>query len=97
MDATEKTLTLFTTRMRQMILRFEDIKKENRHLNDMLEQRNAKIAELEAELKQASVDYNTLKMARMLEVTDGDVEGALKRVSKLIRDVNKCITLLSEK
>ena len=33
----------------------------------------------------------------MLEVTDGDMEGAQKRVAKLIRDVNKCITLLSEK
>jgi hypothetical protein len=36
-------------------------------------------------------------MAKMLEVTDGDMEAAQKRVSKLIRDVNKCITLLSEK
>jgi hypothetical protein len=36
-------------------------------------------------------------MARMLEITDGDLEGAKKRIAKLIRDVNKCITLLSEK
>ncbi len=32
----------------------------------------------------------------MIEVTDSDVENARKRISKLIRDVNKCITLLSE-
>jgi hypothetical protein len=36
-------------------------------------------------------------MAKMIEITDGDLEGAQKRLSKLIRDVNKCITLLSEK
>jgi len=36
-------------------------------------------------------------MVKMLEVTDGDMEVAKKRVTKLIRDVNKCITLLSEK
>ena len=30
MDATEKTLTLFTTRMRQMILRFDELKKEKK-------------------------------------------------------------------
>ena len=63
----------------------------------MLSERDAKIAELEARLAQASMDYECLKMARMIEVTDGDVEGAQKRISKLIRDVNKCITLLSEK
>jgi hypothetical protein len=36
-------------------------------------------------------------MAKMLEITDGDLETAQKRVAKLIREVNKCITLLSEK
>ena len=97
MDATEKTLTLFTTRMRQMILRFDELKKEKTRLEDMLSERDAKIAELEARLAQASMDYESLNMARMIEVTDGDVEGAQKRISKLIRDVNKCITLLSEK
>lgn len=97
MDATEKTLTLFTTRMRQMILRFDELKKEKTRLEDMLSERDAKIAELETRLAQSSMDYESLKMARMIEVTDGDVEGAQKRISKLIRDVNKCITLLSEK
>lgn len=71
--------------------------KEKTRLEDMLSERDAKIAELEARLAQASMDYESLKMARMIEVTDGDVEGAQKRISKLIRDVNKCITLLSEK
>ena len=97
MDATEKTIALFTTRMRQMILRFQDMKTENGRLAGLVKEREAKIAQLEAQLTQATNDYNALKMARMIEVTDGDVDGALKRVSKLIRDVNKCITLLSEK
>ena len=97
MDATEKTIALFNTRMRQMILRFQDMKTENRRLAGLVKEREAKIAQLEAQLTQATNDYNALKMARMIEVTDGDVDGALKRVSKLIRDVNKCITLLSEK
>ena len=33
----------------------------------------------------------------MIEVSDVDVEKAQQRLAKLIRDVNKCITLLSEK
>jgi hypothetical protein len=35
-------------------------------------------------------------MAKMLEITDGDLEGAKARVSKMIREVNKCISLLSD-
>ena len=59
--------------------------------------REQEIKQLQGELSQAEADYNSLKMAKMLEVTDGDMETAQKRVAKLIRDVNKCITLLSEK
>ena len=96
MDDTEKTITLFTTRMRQMILRYEETKKENSDLYAMVDERDARIKELEAQLAQAHNDYNSLKLARMIEVTDSDVENARKRISKLIRNVNKCITLLSE-
>ena len=97
MDAVEKTLNLFTTRVRQMILQFAEIKKENSELYAMVDERDAKIKTLEQKLEQADKNYQMLKMAKLLEVTDGDMETVQKRVSKLIRDVNKCITLLSDK
>ena len=97
MDQNEQTLALFTTRVRQMILQYKDMKKENTDLYAMVDERDARIKELEAQLTQARNDYNSLKMAKMIEISDTDMEGAQKRLAKLIRDVNKCITLLSEK
>ena len=97
MDSNEKTLNTFATRVRQMILQYAELKKENDELYALVDQREQEIKQLQEELSQAEADYNSLKMAKMLEVTDGDMEGAQKRVAKLIRDVNKCITLLSEK
>ena len=97
MNQNEQTLALFTTRVRQMILQYKDIKKENSDLYAMIDERDARIKELEAQLTQARNDYNSLKMAKMIEISDADMEGAQKRLAKLIRDVNKCITLLSEK
>ena len=41
--------------------------------------------------------FSRRKLARMVAITDGDMEAAQKRVSQLIRDVNKCIALISEK
>ena len=96
MDANEKTLNAFTTRVRQMILQYTETKKENAELYAMVYERDSRIRELEAKLEQARRDYEMLKMAKMLEITDGDMESVQKRVSRLIRDVNKCITLLSE-
>ena len=97
MNANVKILNTFATRVRQMILQYEALKKENDELYALVDQREQEIKQLQGELSQAEADYNSLKMAKMLEVTDGDMETAQKRVAKLIRDVNKCITLLSEK
>lgn len=91
-----KTLQLFTTRMRQMILQYKDVKKENEELYAMVDARDQEVKQLKSQLEQAQNDYNSLKMAKMIEVTDGDLESAKKRLSGLIRDINKSITLLSE-
>lgn len=97
MDATEHALNQFSTRVRQMLLQYRELKKENAELYTMVDEREEQIKMLNAKLTQAQNDYNSLKMAKMLEVTDGDVESAQKRLQRLIRDVNKCITLLSER
>ena len=97
MDANEKTLNTFATRVRQMILQYEELKGENSELYDLVDQREKEIETFKAQLRQAQSDYNSLKMAKMITISDGDMESAQKRISKLIRDVNKCITLISGK
>lgn len=96
MEANEKIIDRFATRVRQMILQYHDVVKENGELYAMVDERDAQIRKLEAQVRQLQNDYNALKMARMLEVSDQDLDMAKKKVSKLIRDVDKCITLLSE-
>ena len=96
MDPNEMTLTTFETRVRQMILRFQELKKENNALHVQLQKDEQEIQNLKTKLAQADSNYHSLKMAKMLEITDGDLEGAKARVSKMIRDVNKCISLLSD-
>ena len=38
----------------------------------------------------------SLKTAKMMEITDGDLESAKARLARMIRDVNKCIAILSD-
>ncbi|MBF1441834.1 MAG: hypothetical protein HXN44_06795 [Prevotella nanceiensis] len=97
MTNNEKVLAQFAARIQQLILQYKDIKKENAELYAMIESQEEKIKTLEEHLSQAQNDYQSLKIARMIEVSDVDVEKAQQRLAKLIRDVNKCITLLSEK
>lgn len=93
----EQTLTLFTTRIRQMILQYRQVKKENDELYEMVDSKEEEIKRLKQSLEQSRKDYESLKMARMIEICDGDMDAAKRRIAGLIRDVNKCITLLSEK
>ena len=96
MAQNEKALTTFETRVRQMILRFQELKKENAELFAMLEKNEEDIKSLKAKLVQAENDYQSLKMAKMIEITNGDLQGAKERLARLIRDVNKCIAVLSD-
>ncbi len=97
MDAKAKSIDLFTTRVRQMILQYNELKEQNSTLNATIDEQAARISKLEAQIVQMRNDYNSLKMARMVEITNGDMESAQKKLAKLIRDVDKCITLISEK
>jgi predicted nucleic acid-binding Zn-ribbon protein len=94
MTQNEEALAKFEARLRQLILRFQELKKENAELYQMVEKNEQDIKVLQGKLAQAENDYNSLKMAKMMEITDGDLQGAKDRLSKLIREVNKCISIL---
>lgn len=96
MEADCKSIDLFTTRVRQMILQYNELKQRNAALDAKVAEQNGRISQLETQLAQLRASYDNLKVARMVEITDGDMASAQKRLAKLIRDVDKCITLVSE-
>lgn len=97
MEAESKTINQFATRVRQMILQYQSVTKQNEDLCRQVAEQQERIAKLEVQLQQQRNDYESLKLARMVEITDGDMLSAQKRLAKLIRDVDKCITLVNEK
>lgn len=89
-------LATFQTRVRQMILRFQQLKKENEELYAMVDKSEEENAALRAQLDEKTKEYEALKMARIISVSDGDIDKAKDRLAKLIRDVNKCIAILTD-
>ncbi len=96
MDANAKKIDLFSTRVRQMILQYEELREECRSLRVKVREQEEELAQANARLQKAKGEYDGLMAARMLEISDGDRESARRRLAKLIRDVDKCITLVSE-
>lgn len=89
-------IAVFQTRVRDLLERFKKLKQENADLMKKVEKNEQDINDLRAQLAQADNDYKALKLARMIEITDGDIEGAKTRIGQLVRDINKCIAILSD-
>ncbi len=92
----EKTIVEFQTKVRALILQFQNLKKENEELYAILEKNEADVRQLRQQLLDKQQEFDAFKAAKLLEVSDGDIQSARERLAKLIRDVNKCIAVLSE-
>ncbi len=97
MSPNEATMATFEARMRQLILQFQSLKEENKELYAMLEKSEEENKMIVAELNDVKKQFDSYKMAKMIEVADGDITATKAKLQKLIRDVNRCITLLTEK
>ncbi|MBO4849939.1 MAG: hypothetical protein J5529_03440 [Prevotella sp.] len=97
MTAEERTIALFSTRVRQLMLQYKHVVEENEQLREKLQEAEEERRNLSEQLQARQEDYNSLMTAKMLQVSEGDMEAAKARLAKLVRSVNKCITLLSEK
>ncbi len=95
MDAKTENLNVFTTRVRQLMLSYKALKEENDALKSQVQQREEEIAGLKELANRLQRDYDLLKVARMMQITDGDIEEARKRINRLIKNVNRSITLLN--
>ncbi len=96
MSSAESTIRTFTTKVRFLILQHTEMKKENAELYSMIDERDKQIAELKQQLADSQKKYDSMMSAKILTIADADIEQTRKKINKLIRSVNQCITLLTE-
>lgn len=91
----EKQLQTFETRVRSLILSYGQLRRENARLRAELERGGENLEQARAEIRRLENDMRKLRDARTIELTDSDVEATRTRLARLIREVDKCIALLS--
>ena len=92
----DKDIVEFQTKVRALILQFKNLKRENEELYAMLEKNENDVNALRLQLQEGKKEFEAFKAEKILQVADGDLQSARERLAKLIRDVNKCISVLSE-
>lgn len=90
----EIALRNFEALVRQLMRAYESVRASNEALLLALDENRQKLEQLEGENEMLRHDYELLKTARMIEVSDEDVKASRARIAKLIREVDKCIALL---
>ena len=68
----QRTLQLFETRTRQLILQYRDASERNRQLQEEISARDRQIEELKAQLDALTQEYANLKTAKMIEISSGE-------------------------
>ena len=91
-DALLRTLE---ARVTQMALEYKALKDRYAALSRIMEEKNATIAALHSQVDRLQTDYAKLKTAKMIDISSEDMKNAKSRLSKLVREVDKCIALLN--
>ena len=92
----KKLLDTFETRLRHLIYIHDELKRENAELKRLLENEKLKNETVLAQYNELDVNYTNLKTATAISLNGSDVKETKLRLSKLVREVDKCIALLNE-
>ena len=92
----KKFLNSFETQLRHLIYLHDELKRENAELKKLLENEKLKNEKVQAQYDELEVSYTNLKTATAISLNGSDVKETKLRLSKLVREVDKCIALLNE-
>lgn len=95
MNTDEQLLINLEVRMRQLMYYCDSLKEENDRLMKEIEEREDTVALLMDKIETLEQKYSDLKFAKSFSSGgEEEREEAKKRLSKLVRDVDKCISML---
>lgn len=93
-DENNKLLVDLEVRIKQMMLLCDSLRDENAALKTVIHTQQSQINERAGELKQLKTKYDSLKTARTITAASVDVDTARQKLSRLVREVDRCINLL---
>lgn len=92
----KRLINTFEGKLRHLMFLYNELKKENVSLRQLLSQKEAELARLENSRKELEEQYTNLKMARIISINDSELRDTKQRLARLVREVDKCIALLNE-
>lgn len=92
----EQTIALhnFEARVRQLMTAYQSLTEANEKLKSELADTQKELSDARTEIETEKKRYETLRTARIIEVSGDDIKASRARIARLIRDIDKSIALL---
>ena len=95
-DEEKKQLSNFETSLRHLIYLHDKLRRDHAELQQLLLNKEEALSKLRSEYDQLNQSYMDLKSAMAISLDGGDVRQTKQRLSKIVREVDKCIAMLNQ-
>ncbi len=85
----------FESKLGRLMDVYTQLAAENAVLRERMEQQAEELERLRKQYDELSTSYSDLKLAKIISVNDTELGDTQRRLSKLVREVDKCIALLN--
>jgi chromosome segregation ATPase len=86
----------FEKKLRKLLQLYAQEKDKNHKLEEELEQKKEEVMQAHKIILDLRSDYEDIKMVQILSGSSADREAAHRRISHLVREIDKCIDLLNQ-
>lgn len=95
-DDQKKLLAVFEVRIHDLVALCNQQKQEIKKLTNVLTSKDEELKQAVGMIKELEAKCDSMLTARIVSAKEKEVKSAKMRLSKLVREVDKCIALLNE-
>ena len=89
-------MTAFEEKLHRLVYEYKRMQETNRELSRVLEEKENTLKELQLRCSALESSYNNLKQAKVISLTAEGVDETRERISKLVREIDRCIESLKK-
>lgn len=86
----------FEGKLHLLIHEYRQKSEQNRELARRIEEKENILKELQMRCAALESSYNNLKQAKIISLSDSGIEGAKEKISRLVREIDRCIESLQK-
>ena len=89
-------IAAFEEKLYRLVFEYKKKDEENRRLSKDIEEKENMLKELQLRCNALDKSYNDLKQARIMSLNDAAVGETKERISRLVREIDRCIESLKK-